>query len=400
MRKLVILLAVILNAAIAFCGGTQYIRMAVGEQRTLIVPSSVTSKTLRTWTWSCGSYNIKLTSKGFTTCTIEAMSTTMSSGEIVRFSYEYWVTSGRYSYSVRDYYDFNIVIAANPNPNQTIELDYSSISVNEGEVDFKLLEATVSPSYPSDSISWRSGNTDILTVKSGTSTVNGQKKFYCYVTTKVAGTVTITATCNGGVSASCRVTVIGHTYASVVFHPNWDTKTPWSKTYAQDEPFGRLPELVAREGYIFVGWYTEDGSLVTPSSIMPAHDIDLYARWKEVAPSIEGDSDAEIKGGYEEGYVIKLSEVAEEVVIGLDDGLASEKVTVELDHELSRLTLPKGTRLKIVCSPETLINIPPTSFSSGEAVVRWIDTDGKIYDGGMLVFNEAKTTRILELHAE
>lgn len=48
-----------------------------------------------------------------------------------------------------------------------------------------------------------------------------------------------------------------------------------------------LPEPAERNGYNFAGWFTDSG-YETPfeETIMPAHDIDLYAKWEEYTYSI------------------------------------------------------------------------------------------------------------------
>ena len=56
-----------------------------------------------------------------------------------------------------------------------------------------------------------------------------------------------------------------------------------SKLYPVDKAYGELPECDYRDGFDFLGWYTEDGELVTEDTILSAdEDITLYASWENL----------------------------------------------------------------------------------------------------------------------
>ena len=56
--------------------------------------------------------------------------------------------------------------------------------------------------------------------------------------------------------------------------------------YAAGERYGSLPSPEPREGYDFVGWFTQDGEHVTEDSIVPKYNITLSARWELAESSI------------------------------------------------------------------------------------------------------------------
>ena len=69
----------------------------------------------------------------------------------------------------------------------------------------------------------------------------------------------------------------GTTYI-VTFDPAGGTCSVTSRPFTPGQMFGELPVPV-KSGYNFVGWYTDDGTKVTASSITPAHNLTLTARY-------------------------------------------------------------------------------------------------------------------------
>ncbi len=59
------------------------------------------------------------------------------------------------------------------------------------------------------------------------------------------------------------------------------------KTVSYNSKIGKLPTAIKR-GYIFSGWYTENGKIITESSMVDFTDnITLHARWEELAGNTE-----------------------------------------------------------------------------------------------------------------
>lgn len=68
----------------------------------------------------------------------------------------------------------------------------------------------------------------------------------------------------------------------VAFDPANGTCSVGSKVYAAGEKFGALPQPDAREGFEFLGWYTDNDVLVTADSTVPSGDITLHAKWENL----------------------------------------------------------------------------------------------------------------------
>ncbi len=70
---------------------------------------------------------------------------------------------------------------------------------------------------------------------------------------------------------------------NVTFNPGNGSCPVGSKVYATDLAFGELPECDLRDGFDFLGWYTEDDVLVTESTVVSSdEDITLYAKWENL----------------------------------------------------------------------------------------------------------------------
>jgi len=69
----------------------------------------------------------------------------------------------------------------------------------------------------------------------------------------------------------------GATYV-VTFDPAGGTCSVTSRPFTPGQMFGDLP-VPTLSGYQFVGWYTDDGTKITASSITPAHSLTLTARY-------------------------------------------------------------------------------------------------------------------------
>ena len=70
---------------------------------------------------------------------------------------------------------------------------------------------------------------------------------------------------------------------TVSFNPGNGTCPVESKLYAVDAAFGKLPECDDRDGFEFLGWYTDADVLVTESSTVSFYDdITLHAKWENL----------------------------------------------------------------------------------------------------------------------
>lgn len=69
----------------------------------------------------------------------------------------------------------------------------------------------------------------------------------------------------------------------VTFDPGNGTCPVGSKIYGTGLAFGKLPECDYRDGFDFLGWYTEDDTQVTAETVVTyTDDITLYAKWENL----------------------------------------------------------------------------------------------------------------------
>ena len=66
---------------------------------------------------------------------------------------------------------------------------------------------------------------------------------------------------------------------TVCFDANGGTVSPSEREAAIGEPYGELPTPERGDKFEFLGWYTENGTPVTPSDAVTG-DVTLYAHWK------------------------------------------------------------------------------------------------------------------------
>ncbi|MBR5233227.1 MAG: InlB B-repeat-containing protein [Clostridia bacterium] len=69
----------------------------------------------------------------------------------------------------------------------------------------------------------------------------------------------------------------------VTFNPGNGSCPVGEKIYGVNMAFGELPECDYRDGFEFLGWYTEDDVLVTKTTVVSGNeDITLYAKWENL----------------------------------------------------------------------------------------------------------------------
>lgn len=73
------------------------------------------------------------------------------------------------------------------------------------------------------------------------------------------------------------------TKITVTFDANGGTCETDALIYSIGAEFGYLPACEAREGYEFLGWYTEDGELISETALVAFNeDTTLYAHWEDL----------------------------------------------------------------------------------------------------------------------
>lgn len=193
MSKVSLFLAVLAcflsNSAMAI----ENVYLKVGESKTLYLPYSVTSKTLKSVNYiSYGVDCVSITSQSNSWVTIKAIKKTPSSGVIVRCSYTYYVLrNGRYVYGGIGAYDYNVkVTVIEPT---SIRLP-NELNLQPGES--RTLTPTLYPSNATTEYTWES---------SSYSTVNVWQNGHILAQKK--GTSIITVTTSNGKQAKCKVVV-------------------------------------------------------------------------------------------------------------------------------------------------------------------------------------------------
>ena len=153
-------------------------------------------------------------------------------------------------------------------PVKSITLNKSTATLTEGKK--VTLTATVKPASATEKdLVWTSSDKSVATVsRTGV------------VTAKKPGTVTITATAadGSGVKTSCKVTV-GYSITYVLNGGTNSSKNPTS--YYKTAVTLAKP---TREGYTFVGWYTNKSLTNKITSIKKSAEKNytVYAKWKKV----------------------------------------------------------------------------------------------------------------------
>ena len=153
-------------------------------------------------------------------------------------------------------------------PVEGVKLDKNELPLTVG--DSATLTATVEPAEATNkNVTWTSDNEEVATV------IDGK------VTAVAAGTANITVTTEDGeYTATCVVTVSEKPADSfTVTFMNGD-EVYESKTVTSGETVAE-PTAPEMEGYIFTGWYTEDGAEYDFAAPVTT-DLTLYAGWEEI----------------------------------------------------------------------------------------------------------------------
>lgn len=170
---------------------------------------------------------------------------------------------------------------------------------------------------------WYTVNVGGTKVTSATTMGTGTKWIYAHW---AANYYTLTADCNSGIAAPSLLPS-GWTANGIM---------PY-KSVKYGTAYGELPEPV-RQGYIFIGWYTEPsgGSSVFFGNEMGAEDVTIYAQWVKSWTYYMTQTDLVIDtdGYYKIGSAADLARLAYLVNHNIDDGdwaTYSYKQTADID---------------------------------------------------------------------
>lgn len=190
------------SPAFAADWGSENVTMQIGETKTLYLPSSVTSKTLKSLNFYSASISyVEVVSQTSYSVKVRALKAT-STPVIVRCDYYYYINYGGYTYQNGGAYDFRIEIAGETKVKPTKITLPKTVSLDVGES--KDVVATVTPANAEYTLTWSITDSSIATVYQ-----NGM------ITGKSVGYADLKVKADNGVSATCRVSVYQPTPTSV-----------------------------------------------------------------------------------------------------------------------------------------------------------------------------------------
>ena len=196
------LMTLVTSPAFATDWGSENVTMQVGETKTLYLPSSVTSKTLKSVTFYSASWNdVEVLSHTNYSVRVKALKAT-STPVIVRCDYYYYINNGGYTYQNGGAYDFKVTVEGETTVKPTKITIPSVVSVEVGES--KDIEAVVTPANAEYTLTWSISDNSIATVYQ-----NGM------ITGKSVGYADLKVKADNGVYAMCRVSVYRPTPSSV-----------------------------------------------------------------------------------------------------------------------------------------------------------------------------------------
>lgn len=199
------------------------VTMSVGETKTFYLPSSVTSKDLKSVTfYSNGISYVQVTSYTNYSVTVKAIKA-FSSPIIVRCDYRYFVRSGSYTYETSGAYDYRITVVGSGGGGSGIEptsIKFSS-TVKAIEVGESVqLTPTVLPANAEYTLTWSISDKYVATISQ-----DG------LLTGKSAGAADLKVKADNGVYAMLRVVVSEPKPTSVSVSPSSVTLTEGGSRY-------------------------------------------------------------------------------------------------------------------------------------------------------------------------
>ena len=285
------LMTLVASTAVAADWGSEKVTMQVGESKTLYLPSSITSKTLKSVSFYSASYNyVKVVSHSNYSVKVTALKAT-STPVVVRCDYYYYINNGGYTYLNGGAYDFNVVVEGETTVKPTKITIPSTVSVEVGEsLD---IETTVTPSNAEYTLTWSISDNSIATVYQ-----NGM------ITGKSVGYADLKVKADNGVYAMCRVSVyrptptnvnmksslamnVGDTYtlSPVVYPTNSKYTLTWTSSDTNVATVSSSGEVTAKSaGTANITVTTDNGKTATCSVTVNASPVVEY----EVKFSIYG----------------------------------------------------------------------------------------------------------------
>ena len=225
--------------------------MRVGETRTFYLPSSVTSKDLRSVTfYSNGISYVQVTSYTRYSVTVKAIKA-FSSPLIVRCDYYYFMKIGSFTYQASGAYDYRITVVGDNDDDSSLEptsIRFSSSAVGLSVGESRQLTPTVLPANAKYTLTWSINDTSVATISQSGLLVG-----------KSAGAADLKVKAQNGVYAVLRVVVSEPTPTSVSVSPSSLSVTEGESKYLSATVY---PSTASQS----VTWSSSNTSVATISS--------------------------------------------------------------------------------------------------------------------------------------
>lgn len=226
------------------------VTMSVGETQTFYLPSSVTSKDLKSVTFYSNGINyVQVTSYTNYSVTVKAIKT-FSLPIIVRCDYRYFVRSGSYTYETSGAYDYRITVVGSGGESRveptSIKFSSTVKAIDVGES--VQLTPTVLPANAEYALTWSISDKYVATISQ-----DG------LLTGKSAGAADLKVKADNGVYAMLRVVVSEPKPTSVSISPSSVTLTEGGSRYLTVTVY---PSTASQS----VSWSSSNSSVVSVSS--------------------------------------------------------------------------------------------------------------------------------------
>ena len=240
-----ILMIMVASPAFATDWGSENVTMHVGETKTLYLPSSITSKTLKSVNFYSASYNVvEVVSHTNYSVKVKALKAT-STPVIVRCDYYYYINNGGYTYQNGGAYDFKVTVEGEPTIKPSKITLPSNIVLEVGES--QDIVPTVIPSNAEYTLTWSISDASIATIYN-----NGM------ITGKSVGYADLKVKADNGVYAMSRVSVYQPTPSSISIKS--------SLSMSVGDTYTLSPTVYPTNSQYTLTWTSSDTGVATVSS--------------------------------------------------------------------------------------------------------------------------------------
>jgi hypothetical protein len=228
------------------------VTMSVGETQTFYLPSSVTSKDLKSVTfYSNGISYVQVTSYTNYSVTVKAIKA-FSSPIIVRCDYRYFVRSGSFTYETSGAYDYRITVASSGGGGSGVaptSIRFSSSAVGLSVGESRQLTPTVLPANAEYTLTWSINDTSVASISQDGLLVG-----------KSTGEADLKVKADNGIYAMLRVVVSKPTPTRVTISPSSVTLTEGQSRYLTATVY---PSNASQS----VTWTSSNANIASVSSI-------------------------------------------------------------------------------------------------------------------------------------